>query len=43
MKLNETKICPNCDFEGFIECYTVLETKETYCKCPNCKYTYRSK
>ena len=35
-KLQETKKCPNRDYEGLMECYTVIETKETYCK-----YTFR--
>ena len=40
-KLQETKKCPNCGYESLMECYIIIETKETYCKCPNCKFTFR--
>jgi hypothetical protein len=38
--LQGTKKCPNCDYEGLMECLTVTETTGTYCKCPNCKFTF---
>lgn len=31
--MQETKKCPNCDYEGLMQHYTVIETKETYFKC----------
>jgi hypothetical protein len=40
--LQETKKCPNCDYKGLMECYTVIETKKTYCKCPDCKFTFEN-
>jgi transcription elongation factor Elf1 len=41
-KLKETKKCPNCNFEGSMECWKTIGTDEIYCKCPNCKFTFRN-
>lgn len=38
MKKNEK--CPNCNFVGLMECWKTMGTTDTYCKCPNCKFTF---
>ncbi|MGB9199907.1 hypothetical protein [Methanobacterium sp.] len=40
--MKETKKCPNCNFEGSMECWKTIGSDETYFKCPNCKFTFRN-
>ncbi len=37
--MKETKKCPNCGFEGTMDCWKTADN-EDMCKCPNCKFTF---
>jgi hypothetical protein len=41
-KLQETKKCPNCNYEGTMVCWKPAGLDDIYCKCPNCKFTFRN-
>jgi ssDNA-binding Zn-finger/Zn-ribbon topoisomerase 1 len=40
IKLQETKKCPNCDYEGLMVCWKTMGLDDIYCKCPDCKFTF---
>jgi predicted RNA-binding Zn-ribbon protein involved in translation (DUF1610 family) len=41
--MNKTKKCPNCDYEGIMECWEPVTTTGLNYKCPNCKFTFGNK
>ena len=41
--MKNNKKCPNCGFEGLMECWKPVTTTGLNCKCPNCKFTFGNK
>ena len=41
--MEESKKCPNCDYEGLMDCWSAMNISGMISKCPNCKFTFGNK